>query len=107
VVVGSSDTLTLTGIDTTLNNTRYKCIVQNVFQNNTYFDTSKACTLHVVLPPKITQQPASQTVSKGNQAVFSVVVGGGTPPFSYAWIKNGADTAGYRKFADPRLGHGP
>jgi autotransporter-associated beta strand protein len=93
--IGSgSDTLTVTVNDTTINNTRYKCIVQNVFQNNSYFDTSKACTLHVVLPPKIAQQPASQTVPKGNQAVFSVVAGGGTLPFTYAWIKNGADTAG-------------
>ena len=76
VAIGvNSDTLTLPNIDTTFNNTRYKCIVQNTFQSNSYFDTSKACTLHVILPPKITQQPASQTVEKGSQVVFSVKAG--------------------------------
>jgi PKD repeat protein len=92
-VGGNSDTLTLTGIDTTFNGKSYKCIVQNSFQNNTYFDTSKACTLHVILPPKITTQPAAQTVLRNSKPVFSVTAGG-TPPFSYVWIRNGTDTVG-------------
>jgi autotransporter-associated beta strand protein len=87
----NSDTLKLTGIDTTYNNATYKCIVQNTFQGGSFFDTSKACTLHVILPPKIVKQPVSQTIVKASKAVLSITAGG-TPPFSYYWVKNGNDT---------------
>ena len=87
----NSDTLKLTGIDTTFNNATYKCIVQNTFQGGSFFDTSKACTLHVILPPKIVKQPVSQTIVKASKAVLSVTAGG-PPPFSYYWVKNGVDT---------------
>jgi glucose/arabinose dehydrogenase len=43
--------------------------------------------------PSITSHPASQTVSVGQSATFSVGASG-TPPLSYQWQRNGADIAG-------------
>ena len=43
--------------------------------------------------PSITTQPASQTVTAGQMATFSVVAGGGAP-LSYQWKKNGATISG-------------
>lgn len=34
---------------------------------------------------RFTQQPASQSVTSGNTATFSVAATGGTPPYSYQW----------------------
>jgi hypothetical protein len=45
------------------------------------------------LAPTITTQPASQTVTAGQTATFTVVAGG-TAPLSYQWQKNGVDIAG-------------
>ncbi len=58
--------------------------------------TSSAVSLHVkqrVLAPSITTQPASQTVTAGQTATFTVVASG-TAPLSYQWQKNGANIAG-------------
>jgi hypothetical protein len=44
-------------------------------------------------PPSITTQPASQTVTVGQTATFSVVATG-TAPLSYQWRKNGANISG-------------
>ena len=46
-----------------------------------------------VSPPSITTQPASQTVTAGQTATFTVVAGG-TPPLSYQWQKNSANITG-------------
>src|SRR5258706_246008 len=58
--------------------------------------TSSAATLMVnaaVVPPSITTQPASQTVTAGQTASFSLAATG-TAPLSYLWQKNGANIAG-------------
>jgi pectate lyase len=44
-------------------------------------------------PPTITTQPASQTVTVGSSASFSVVASG-TAPLAYQWKKNGTDITG-------------
>src|SRR5207249_10679488 len=41
------------------------------------------------LPPSITTQPASQTVTAGQTATFTVTAPG-TAPLSYQWQKNGS-----------------
>src|SRR5205807_550752 len=64
--------------------------------------TSKAAALTVssaLVAPTITTQPASQTVSTGQRATFTVTATG-TAPLSYQWQKNGtvigaATTASY------------
>ncbi|MET0856435.1 MAG: M4 family metallopeptidase [Telluria sp.] len=42
----------------------------------------------------ISSQPASVTVAPGVIANFSITVGGGTAPYRYQWMRNGADIAG-------------
>jgi hypothetical protein len=46
-----------------------------------------------VVPPSITTQPASQTVTAGQTATFSVAASG-TAPLSYQWQKNGVNISG-------------
>jgi hypothetical protein len=58
--------------------------------------TSNAATLTVnaaSVPPVITTQPASQTVTAGQAASFSVIASG-TAPLSYQWRKNGTPISG-------------
>ena len=47
----------------------------------------------VAVAPTITTQPANQTVTGGQTAIFSVVATG-TAPLSYQWQKNGANITG-------------
>ena len=42
----------------------------------------------------ISTQPASKTVAVGAAASFSVVATGGTAPYSYQWLRNGANISG-------------
>ena len=58
--------------------------------------TSSAATLTVnaaPVAPSITTQPASQTVTTGQGATFTVTAAG-TAPLSYQWRKNGAAISG-------------
>jgi hypothetical protein len=59
--------------------------------------TSRAATLRVTSAvagaPTITTQPASQTVTMGQTATFTVVATG-TAPLSYQWRKNGTAISG-------------
>src|SRR5882762_9578897 len=63
-----------------------------VVSNSAGSMTSNAATLTVnaaPVTPSITTQPASQTVTAGQTATFSVTASG-TAPLSYQWRKNGA-----------------
>src|SRR4029077_1132612 len=58
--------------------------------------TSNAATLTVnaaAVAPSITTQPASQTVTAGQSAFFSVAATG-TAPLSYQWNRNGTAISG-------------
>src|SRR5205807_711649 len=58
--------------------------------------TSNAAALTVnaaLVAPTITTQPASQTVSAGQKATFTVTATG-TAPLSYQWQKNGTAIGG-------------
>ena len=55
--------------------------------------TSNTATLTVNIPPVITTQPQSQTVTAGSTATFKVVASG-TAPLSYRWSKNGRIISG-------------
>src|SRR5438874_5148826 len=47
----------------------------------------------VRVPPSIVQQPQTQLVDPGSNAVFTVVAAG-TPPFTYQWRFNGNPISG-------------
>jgi invasion protein IalB len=67
-----------------------------VISNTAGSVTSNAATLtvsSVTVAPTITTQPASQTVTVGQTATFTVVATG-TAPLSYQWKKNGTAIAG-------------
>jgi hypothetical protein len=67
-----------------------------VVSNSAGSVTSNAATLTVnagAVPPTITTQPASQTVTVGQTATFTVVATG-TAPLSYQWQKNGTAISG-------------
>src|SRR5205823_9178665 len=58
--------------------------------------TSNAAALtvsSVLVAPTITRQPASQTVTTGQRATFTVTATG-TAPLSYQWQKNGTAIGG-------------
>src|ERR1041385_1506645 len=55
--------------------------------------TSLVATLTVLVPPAITQQPQSLSVSNGLPAAFSVSASG-TAPLSYQWRRNGVALPG-------------
>src|SRR6267142_2429150 len=55
--------------------------------------SSNAATLIVNVPPSITAQPTSQSVTAGQTATFSVTATG-TAPLSYQWQKNGTAIGG-------------
>jgi len=63
--------------------------------NNLGSVTSSPVSLHVRrrIAPSITTQPASQTVTTGQTATFSVVAAG-TTPLNYQWNKNGTAISG-------------
>ena len=74
------------------NGSTFRVIVTNSAGNA----TSDAATLTVIpasVGPSITTQPASQTVTVGQTAAFSVVASG-TAPLSYQWQKNNANISG-------------
>jgi uncharacterized repeat protein (TIGR01451 family) len=54
---------------------------------------SAPATLTVLVPPTISQEPASRTNTAGSTATFSVTAAG-TAPFSYQWYFNNDEIAG-------------
>ncbi|HCY90569.1 MAG TPA: hypothetical protein DHV17_09950 [Chitinophagaceae bacterium] len=73
-------TLTLTGVNSTLNNNRYRVLVSNACPSNV---TSDAATLTVSDPASINGQPADQTLCAGANASFSVSATGSSN--TYQW----------------------
>ena len=55
--------------------------------------TSAAATLTVLVPPAISSQPASASITLGNPASFSVTATG-TAPLVFQWLKNGTPISG-------------
>ena len=66
----------------------------SVVVTNTYGAvTSAGATLTVRVPPSITTQPVSQTISVGDQVTFSVDANG-TPPLYFQWQLNATSITG-------------
>lgn len=64
-----------------------------VVSNSSGSATSQLAFVTVVVPPFITQQPISLTVTQGQTASFAVGAGGDTP-LTYHWSFNGLELAG-------------
>ncbi|PYU18492.1 MAG: hypothetical protein DMG32_26165, partial [Acidobacteria bacterium] len=74
------------------NGSQFTVVVSNTAGNV----TSNAATLTVsaaAVAPSIATQPASQTVTAGQTATFTVVASG-TAPLSYQWMKSGTAISG-------------
>ncbi|MGA2246022.1 MAG: immunoglobulin domain-containing protein, partial [Verrucomicrobiota bacterium] len=83
---GSATTSLLLSSTTTNDAGNYTVIITNAWGSV----TSSVALLTVVLPPVITGQPQSLTVTNGNSASFAVTASG-TAPLSYRWQNNGTD----------------
>ncbi|HTH49062.1 MAG TPA: immunoglobulin domain-containing protein, partial [Candidatus Limnocylindria bacterium] len=85
----TGSTLTLTGV-TPADDAGYSVMVDNEAGEGA---TSASATLTVQAAPQITGDPASQTVSQGDTASFTVTATG-TGPLAYQWRKGGMGLAG-------------
>jgi hypothetical protein len=88
----TSSTYTTPGTTTSDNASQFTVVVSNSAGSA----TSSAATLTVnaaAVAPSITTQPASQTVTAGQTATFTVAATG-TAPLTYQWKKNGAAISG-------------
>lgn len=88
VASATNSTLNLSGV-TTGQAGSYTCVVTNSAGSV----TSSVATLTVLVPPSITTQPTSQTVTAGGSTSFSIAASG-TAPLSYQWKLNGANVSG-------------
>ena len=83
----STATLTITGLMTNeVGN--YFVVVSNAFGTV----TSASAAISINIAPVITGQPASQTVTAGGNATFSVSASGSSP-LAYQWFKSGTKLA--------------
>ena len=91
--ISGANSSTYTTPATTLddNGTTFVCVVTND-QGNIASDTA-TLTVEAPVPPAITTQPLSQTVTEGQTATFSIVAEG-TEPLSYQWQKDGTAISG-------------
>jgi hypothetical protein len=92
-ISGATSTTYITPVATTSDSgSQFTVVVSNSAGNA----TSNAATLTVnsaTVAPSITAQPASQAITVGQTAAFSVTASG-TAPLSYQWKKNGAAISG-------------
>ena len=89
---GTSSSYTTPAETTTDNNAQFSVIVTNSVGNA----ISNIATLNVgsaTVAPSIATQPASQTITAGQTATFSVAATG-TSPMTYQWKKNGTAISG-------------
>lgn len=88
----NSSTYTTPAVTTADNNATFAAVVSNTAGSA----TSSAATLTVsaaAVAPTITTQPASQTISSGKTATFTVAATG-TGPLMYQWAKGGVAISG-------------
>ncbi|KAL3218119.1 hypothetical protein MRX96_050867 [Rhipicephalus microplus] len=64
----------------------YTCIVKNIFGFDSY-----SAYLDVEAPPTIKPFSFAKVASKGEKVSILCFVSGGTPPFSFSWLKDGKE----------------
>ncbi len=88
--IGGANSSSYTVHGATNGNTGSYTVVVSNGSGNT---TSSTATLTVIIPPSVTGQPSSTTVSQGQNAIFTATASG-TAPLAYQWRFNNADISG-------------
>jgi hypothetical protein len=88
-IVGATDAIYTIPSAQITDATSYSVVISNVAGSV----TSSAATLSVKIPPAITTQPVSATVTAGKNATFKVVAGGSST-LTYQWYFNGEAISG-------------
>jgi Immunoglobulin domain/Immunoglobulin I-set domain len=89
----TSSTYTTPAATTTDNGSQFRVVVTNSAGNTTSNPATLTVSSTTTAAPKISTQPANQTVAVGQAATFNVVATG-VPTPTYQWQKNGANISG-------------
>jgi hypothetical protein len=89
----TSSTYTTPAATTTDNGSQFRVVVTNSAGNTTSNPATLTVSSTTTAAPKISTQPANQTVAVGQAATFNVVATGAPTP-TYQWQKNGANISG-------------
>lgn len=81
----TTNTLTITGFTAGMDGYQYQCVVTGTI-NCTYSSTSNAAILSLTTSPNITQQPVTQSICEGDNAVFTTTATG--TGLTYQWQEN-------------------
>jgi Immunoglobulin domain/Immunoglobulin I-set domain len=89
----TSSSYTTPATTTTDNGSQFRVVVTNSAGSATSNPATLTVSSTTTAAPKITTQPANQTVAVGQAATFNVVVTGAPSP-TYQWQKNGVNISG-------------
>src|SRR5205085_2517470 len=94
-VVGSGGTLSLPNVQVADSTSTYTAVATSTISPGVTLTANSSTAVLIVtpVPPSITTQPASQSVTPGSDVTLSVIASGSTP-FTYQWRKNGNPIAG-------------
>jgi Pectinesterase/Immunoglobulin I-set domain/Bacterial Ig-like domain len=84
ITAANNTTLVLTNVQYSQNGYIYYCVA-----SNSVGSVTNSATLTVIVPPAITSQPVSLTVTNTQAAAFTVAATG-VPTPTYQWYKNGS-----------------
>ena len=88
-----SSSLSVFLVTTSMNGYQYRVVVTDAGNGLSTTSSAALLTVQAAGSPSITGQPASQTVTVGSPATFSVSASG-TAPLAYQWRKNGTAISG-------------
>lgn len=96
---GTTETLTFTWDTSGVEPGEYTIsaeAAQLLYETNTTDNklTDDIITVHIWVPLAVSISPTSVTMDVGQSQLFTRVVSGGTPPYTYQWYKNGALVSG-------------
>jgi hypothetical protein len=91
----TSTTLTLSDVDSSLNNNEYRAVFTvSVNSQSVGTATTNAATLNITTAPAVTTQPANQNLFAGATATFTAAASGFPTP-GVQWYVNANDGAGF------------
>ena len=91
----TSTTLTLTNVNSSLNNNQYRAVFSvSVNASVVGTATTNAAALNIITAPSVTTQPTNQTAGTGTTATFTAAASG-VPAPTVQWYVNANNGAGY------------